>query len=163
MGESTTQCQERAKIDRDAVHTAVKSCLLLPEEVLQIPKEKVEILRTGNKEAAARVAKEHGIVLASGAVMELAFSITRLEKVRDFVIGCLDTLPFIDPVYPWKFPFTSFVCLAEDKNKQHWGEHNDVDALLCLGLGLGLLGTVWLGDDVTALMVQYKRDGKIPG
>lgn len=78
------------------------------------------------------------VVIVEGVVKKVGFHPERLESYRAEVIELLSQLPESFNEKPdggW-----SFLQAHMTNEGVHWGEHHDVEALLLLGLGLGLVG-----------------------
>lgn len=164
MGESTPQTHkgQTTITDAEAVRRTAESCLLTKEELSEIPEEVISRLRrTYNPDAIATVKKYGGIVVV-GATSKVIFNRDRLEQTRDFVIRCLDQIPFRKPSHWQKYPYTHFAGLVRDKNDPLWEASRAADSLVCLGIGLGLLKLSCLGNDVYDMIIQYNREGKMP-
>jgi hypothetical protein len=77
---------------------------------------------------------------ARGPVRGVGFHPERLESHRAEVIALLDELPDeFKSVANGGGDGWSFLNAVVDKHGKHWGEHPDAEALLLLGLGLGLV------------------------
>ena len=74
---------------------------------------------------------------ARGAVNQFGFHRTRLESHRAEVQGMLAELP--DQFHSDKGGGWSFLNACMTRDDHQWGEQRDVDLLLCLGLGLGIV------------------------
>lgn len=77
------------------------------------------------------------IVEIEGIVNKFGLHRERLEKHRAEVAGILNELP--DPFHAKKGGGMSFLNACVDKNDVQWGEHRNIEALVVLGIGLGLV------------------------
>ena len=77
-----------------------------------------------------------GAILVEGIVRKYGFHPDRLENHRVEVVEWLKALPdeFRDSGGGW-----SFLNACMDRNGNLWGEHPSMEALVCLGIGLGLV------------------------
>jgi hypothetical protein len=74
---------------------------------------------------------------ARGVVNEFGFHKTRLESHRAEIQEMLAELP--DQFHAGKGGGWSFLNACMTRDDDQWGEQRDVDLLLCLGLGLGIV------------------------
>ena len=75
-------------------------------------------------------------VKVEGVVSSYAFHPGQLELQRELVRGFLSQLPEQfreDAGGGW-----SFLSACEDRSGNLWGQHSDIEALLCMAIGLGL-------------------------
>lgn len=75
-------------------------------------------------------------VIVKGLVRSFGFHPGRLESHRDEVKELLAELP--DNFQEDKGGGWSFLNACMTKDGEQWGEHIDMEALFCLGIGLGL-------------------------
>ena len=78
-------------------------------------------------------------VLVEGVMLRIGFHPERLAAAADQIRALLGELsPEFQPIErEGGAGGHSFLALCEDKHGNHWGEHRDCDALLCLGMGIG--------------------------
>lgn len=69
-----------------------------------------------------------------GIVCRFSFSKAKLEEHRAEIYTLLLELP--DDFMSSKGGGTSFLMACHDKHGNHWGEHRDMEALICLGIGI---------------------------
>lgn len=101
------------KLTADTVNKIFMDCLFKDEEVDgEIP--------------------EH--IKAEGIMLKVGFHPERLEGHRDEVIALLDELP--DTFKASVGGGMSFLNACEDKHGSHWGEHEHMDKLFMLGMGI---------------------------
>lgn len=74
-----------------------------------------------------------GTIMAKGAIHTAAFIPDVLESKRELVCSWFDELP---PEFTTRGD--SFLNMCMDKDNHQWGEHQHMDALLMLAVGLGL-------------------------
>lgn len=73
------------------------------------------------------------MIVADGAVLRIGFHPERLKKATPNIEAMLDQLPL-------EFSTgSSFLNMCITKDDEHWGEHKNVDELVCLGLAIGKL------------------------
>ncbi len=77
------------------------------------------------------------MVVGKGLMGNFGFHSERLEARREEISQMLDLLP--DHFHQNKGGGWSFLNMCMDKNDHHWGEHRDMDHLICLGTALGLM------------------------
>jgi hypothetical protein len=115
----------------DQIHDAVLDCLLTNDEVKQITPEDLALLQKDQSDAAT--CAKYSIRLVHGALLRMGLHQGRLEKYRPMVI---DSIKNLDPVF--SHMGGSFLMLCMNKDGGQWGEHQNVDELLALALGLGM-------------------------
>lgn len=76
-------------------------------------------------------------VPAEGILSRLGFHPERLEQARPQVVAWLNLLP--DNFKEEGGGGMSFLAACMDKNGVHWGEHQSMEQLFLLGIGLGLV------------------------
>src|SRR5688572_8890842 len=76
-----------------------------------------------------------GCVIAEGVVQRLGFHPARLQEKAPDIRSMLLELP--EPFRSDKGGGWSFLQACDDRAGNQWGEHRDVDALLCLGIASG--------------------------
>jgi hypothetical protein len=82
---------------------------------------------------------EGSVVIVEGLTQKFGFHKERLESHRIEVIELLDEMP--DEFHTQKLEGKggwSFLNLCNDRYGNQWGEHRNMEELLCLGIGLGL-------------------------
>jgi hypothetical protein len=77
-------------------------------------------------------------VLVEGVVSDFGFHRKRLESHRQEVIDALNELPAV--FHKSGGGGWTFLNAGQDKSGRQWGQHRNVEQLLCLGVGLGLAG-----------------------
>jgi hypothetical protein len=77
------------------------------------------------------------MVQATGVVGSFGFHEERLESHWKIIKGFLEQLP--DEFRQSKGGGCSFLNMCNRKDGEQWGEHRNMDELLCLGLGLGMI------------------------
>jgi len=105
----------------EKVEELVRYCLFTEEELAAIPK--------GNVPSDANIAR--------GVRTHMGFNPRRIKEKKEEIRALLMELPhqFRESVGGgW-----SFLNACNDKDGNQWGEHRDIDALMCLGLGVGLV------------------------
>ena len=75
-------------------------------------------------------------VKVEGVVRSYGFHPARLEAERENVLKMLADLPA--EFQPATGGGMSFLNACMDKDGTQWGEHSNIEQLLCLGIGLGL-------------------------
>lgn len=75
-----------------------------------------------------------GAVIVEGVVLKLGFHPERLKKHEDDIISMLNQLP--DEFRLKTGGGWSFLQACMTKDGRQWGEHRDIDALLCMGIGI---------------------------
>lgn len=76
-----------------------------------------------------------GAVLVEGVVTKFAFHPDRLKSHTKEIIDLLSELP--DTFQAKGGGGWSFLNACEDKHGDQWGQHQDMEALFCLGIGIG--------------------------
>jgi hypothetical protein len=106
---------EKPMIDVEGLHSIVRECLFKDEEIGS----------DGNPKCEA--------ALVEGVVQSFGFHKGRVLAARDRIVAmlrCLDS----------KFEAgASFLEAPFDKNRNQWGEHRDVNELMCLGMAIGVV------------------------
>lgn len=75
-------------------------------------------------------------VLVEGVVSRYGFDPARLATVKPEVARLIrDVVP--DAFLPGTGGGQSFLALAEDRNGEHWAEHQTIEALCCLAIATG--------------------------
>jgi hypothetical protein len=105
------------KLTASNVDKLFRHCLFNDDEVAELSREEIK-------------AKA---VVAEGVMMHVGFHRGRLEKSKAEVSALLDQL---DPTFLQGW---SFLKLPFDAEGNQWGEHQNADQLLMLGLGTGRL------------------------
>ena len=77
------------------------------------------------------------MVVGKGILGNFGFHSERLQARREEVSQMLDLIP--DQFHEGKGRGWSFLNMCMDKNDRQWGEHRDMDHLICLGVALGLM------------------------
>lgn len=78
-----------------------------------------------------------GWIICEGVVTRAMFNKARLEGHREDIFSMLSELPaqFLETEGGgWSF---LNACMTRDN--EQWGEHRNIDCLICLGIGLGLV------------------------
>lgn len=76
-----------------------------------------------------------GAVLVDGVVHKFGFHPQRLRDVKPEVDALLRMLP--DQFHVGSGGGWSFLNACMDRDGRQWGEHRDIEALVCLGIGVG--------------------------
>jgi hypothetical protein len=76
-------------------------------------------------------------VIAEGVVINVGFNPTKLEEHINEIKELLVQLPV--PFYTLTGGGWSFLQACLTKDGHHWGEHRNIDQLLCLGLATKLI------------------------
>lgn len=74
-------------------------------------------------------------IIVHGVKMHLGFHPDRLQEHYEAIMGYLKQLP-PDFLQSEGGQGMSFLKACVDKDEQQWGEHRDIDDLLCLGLAI---------------------------
>jgi hypothetical protein len=119
------------RLDSGNIDRVVRDCLFRDHEVTD---------RTKIPEDA---------VIVKGIVTDFGFKRERLESHRAEVREMLSELP--DSFMKGKGGGMSFLAACYTKDGEQWGEHPDMEALFCLGLGLGLVESLMPRDTWQAL------------
>lgn len=101
------------KLTADNVHKTFLECLFTDEEL----KNDFKIARQ-----------------AKGVLLNVTFNIEKLNKEKDNIYSMLRCLS--DDFMSDKGGGMSFLNMCVDKNENHWGEHKNVEELLCLGIAI---------------------------
>lgn len=83
-------------------------------------------------------------VIVDGLVNKFAFHPERVAAAKKEIDVLLNELP--DNFHLSKGGGWSFLNAFEDKHGNHWGEHRDMETLICLGIAVG--SAAWLGREV---------------
>lgn len=78
-----------------------------------------------------------GYVVTQGVMGHFCFNKSRLEEKREDLVSMLKELD--DKFFVGKGEGYSFLNACMTKNGRQWGEHRNIDELICLGIGLGLV------------------------
>lgn len=76
-----------------------------------------------------------GAVIVQGLVRTFGFHPGRIAESKPEIDALLGLLP--DQFQKSKGGGWSFLNACMDRDGRHWGEHSDVEALVCLGVGAG--------------------------
>lgn len=76
-----------------------------------------------------------GHVPVRGVVVNFGFRPAGLEARRAEIIALMSELP--DQFMHSKAGGWSFLNACQDRHGTQWGEHRDIEALVCLGIGIG--------------------------
>lgn len=109
------------KLSPTHLEELMRRCLYTTDEVAVLPKGQ----------------PPEGAVLASGVYLNVAFHPERVAAEGNNIWELLDELPrefHKDGGGGW-----SFLNAVVDKDGNHWGEHPDLDTLLCLGIAIGAI------------------------
>lgn len=71
------------------------------------------------------------LIYGDGLVIRMAFDPEKINKNREHIISMLEQLP--DEFQEGKGNGWSFLQMCYTKEGVHWGEHQDMDKLVCLG------------------------------
>lgn len=112
------------ELSAENVVATVKKCL--PESVNQ---EEEKLLMNGEA--------PEGFVLAEGVRSRFAFRKSAVEQVREDVKSMLAQLP--ENFMKGKGGGWSFLQACMNKDEVQWGEHRNIDDLICLGSALGMV------------------------
>ena len=95
-----------------------------------------DCMYTDEEQAALENQKDppKGTVLVTGILLKLGFHPGRLEKNKSNIIAMLDQLP--RPFHAEGGGGWTFLNMCETRDGVHWGEHMQMDALLCLGIAI---------------------------
>lgn len=83
----------------------------------------------------ANVGEDGDAVKVDGILNAYLFSKRRLEENREAIIELLMELP--ESFRENEGGGWSFLMAAHDKHGNHWGEHQNMEQLFCLGMGIG--------------------------
>lgn len=89
-----------------------------------------------------------GAVKVDGLVHHYAFHPSRLAAAKPEIDGLLAELP--DDFQQSKGGGMSFLNACMDRNGNHWGEHRDIERLVCLGIGVG--SASWLMKEMADIL-----------
>lgn len=78
-----------------------------------------------------------GAVIVRGVIRHMAFHPERLEAQKETIRELLGQLN--DAFMNDKGGGMSFLNMPFDREERHWGEHQNCDDLICLGLGVGMV------------------------
>jgi hypothetical protein len=81
--------------------------------------------------------KTENYILAEGVMTKVGFHPERLKDSTLKIEAILNDLP--DEFKPNKGGGTSFLNACMDNQGNHWGEHKNIDQLVCLGIASGKL------------------------
>lgn len=109
------------KLTSDAVTAILREVLYTDEEV---PEKKVP----------------EGAVEVEGVLNKYAFHPERLAAAKPRIDELLRELP--DQFHQSKGGGWSFLNACVDKNEELWGQHVDIEQLICLGIGVGSAGWI---------------------
>ena len=107
------------ELNPENVHSILINCLYRDEEIL------------GNAPELKDAVIVHGII------NDFRFHSGRLEKHRDEIKTMLLELP--EAFHADKGGGWSFLNACTDKNGYQWGEHQNMEELFCLGIGLNMV------------------------
>ena len=108
------------KLTGKAVEDLFRLCLFTDEEMGDRP---------------AGVAPE-GCVVGEGIMMKAGFHPGRLEEAKPALRDLLNELP--DDFHKTTGGGQSFLNMCVDKNGEQWGQHPNMDQLICLSLAAGM-------------------------
>lgn len=74
------------------------------------------------------------INIIEGVMMKVGFDPVKLEKSKEHIVNMLNQLP--DDFQPTGGAGMTFLNACVDNKGNLWGQHQDVDRLLCLGLAI---------------------------
>lgn len=83
------------------------------------------------------IPKDSPAVVVKGIVNTFGFHPQRLESHREEVRTLLNEMP--DNFHKSKGGGWSFLQMCVDKNENQWGEHRNMEQLMCLGIGLKMV------------------------
>lgn len=115
MGTQTSDETIAASVDR-----IVRACLYTDEEL-----------------TASDSSPPDGAVLVEGIVSKIGFHPQRLEAHREEIRGLLGQMP--KEFHKSKGGGMSALNMCNNREGRQWGEHRDMDLLVVLGLGVGMV------------------------
>ena len=110
-----------AQLTAKNVHDILNYCLYTDEEIKQMP------------EGAA---PPEGALLVQGVLLNLGLHPHRVAEKKEQIRAMLAELP--DQFHAGKGGGWSFLNACMDREGAQWGEHSNIDELLCLGQAAGL-------------------------
>jgi len=114
------------KLTAEAVSQIVKECLPKDDSLTDEQKAKLE-----------KGEVVDGYVTARGAVMGFCFVKSEIEKNRTEIEALLRQLP--EQFMKDKGGGWSFLNACVTRADEQWGEHRNIDELICLGMALGVV------------------------
>jgi hypothetical protein len=77
-------------------------------------------------------------IIVDGIIRKFAFHPVRITEKQNKIRWLIDQMPIEFQVQGERGGGQSFLKLCVDKNGAQWGEHIDMEALICLGLATGM-------------------------
>ena len=114
------------KLTKEYIDNLMKECLM--EERDPRFNEISERLKSGED--------VEGFIFVHGVMFRVAFEQKKIDQEREVIAQMLNQLP--EEFHKEEAGY-SFLYACMDRDENQWGEHGDIDALICLGLAAGMV------------------------
>ncbi len=114
------------KLDSQTVHDTLSKIIAAPGDLTP---PQIKAAKEGNPPA--------GYHIVQGVMLSVLVNDAKAKKQKETIRELLAELP--DPFHEDKGGGWSFLQACMDRHGRQWGEHPDIDSLICIGQAVGLL------------------------